>query len=83
MVGNDTIRVGLFQRPTAAPVVDSENQLIIEHVSFLTDKAGFEEAIRTLDSLGIAHEAPEDTGIAQAVVFKDVDGHNLEITYYY
>ena len=42
-----------------------------------------DELFRFLDRLGIAHEPPEDTGIAKSVFFKDPDGHSLEITYYY
>jgi catechol 2,3-dioxygenase-like lactoylglutathione lyase family enzyme len=83
MVGNDRIRVGLFQRPEATAVADPNSKLLIEHVAFLTDKIGFEQAIKTLEALGIAYEAPEDTGIAMSLFFKDPDGHNLEVTYYY
>jgi glyoxylase I family protein len=83
MVGNDTIRVGLFLRPAAKPVSDPDNAVLIEHVAFLTDEAGFAGAVKQLDSLGVAHDLPEDTGIAKSVFLKDPDGHSLEITYYY
>lgn len=83
MVGNDYIRVGLFQRPQAAAVDDPDNKLIIEHVAFLTDEAGFGVVLKELDQLGVPHEPAEDTGIAKSVFFHDPDGHLLEITYYY
>lgn len=83
MVGNDRTRLGLFLRPDAQAVGDPDQKILIEHFALLTDAAGFARAVSKLDALGIAHEEPEDTGIAHSVFFRDPDGHSVEITYYY
>lgn len=83
MVGNDSIRVGLFLRPEAKPVENPDQLAVIQHVAFLTDKDGFEKAVKQLDVLKVPHEEPDDSGIAFSVFVNDPDGHLLEITYYY
>jgi len=83
MVGNDSIRVGLFLRTNAVAITNPDSFILIEHVAFLTDSNGFEQAIKGLDQFGIKHDPPEDTGIANSVFFNDPDGNLLEITAYY
>jgi catechol 2,3-dioxygenase-like lactoylglutathione lyase family enzyme len=83
MVGNDSIRVGLFLRTNAVAVPSLDNYLLIEHVAFLTDSDGFSADVMRLDRLGVKHDPPEDTGIANSVFFNDPDGNLLEITAYY
>jgi catechol 2,3-dioxygenase-like lactoylglutathione lyase family enzyme len=82
MVGNDMIRLGLFQRPTASPICNIDNAIAITHVAFRTDAAGFIAAQNMLRKLGIAFDPPEDTGIAHSVFILDPDGHQIEITTY-
>jgi catechol 2,3-dioxygenase-like lactoylglutathione lyase family enzyme len=83
MVGNEHMRIGLFERPKATAVTDPDTRLIISHVAFLTDEKGFDASVSQLDQLGLPHEPVEDTGIAKSVFIHDPDGHELEITYYY
>lgn len=82
MVGNDIMRLGLFQRPTATPTCNIDNTIAITHVAFRTDAAGFAAAQDKLRKLGIAFDPPEDTGIAYSVFILDPDGHQIEITTY-
>jgi catechol 2,3-dioxygenase-like lactoylglutathione lyase family enzyme len=82
MVGTDTMRLGLFQRPDSAPVCNINNAIAITHVAFRTNAAGFAAAQATLRKLGISFDPPEDTGIAFSVFILDPDGHQLEITTY-
>lgn len=82
MVGNETIRLGLFQRPSATPVCNMDNSIAITHVAFRTDAASFVAAQDELRKLGIAFDPPEDTGIAFSIFILDPDGHQLEITTY-
>src|SRR5262249_3089139 len=82
MVGNDTMRLGLFQRPGSSPVCNIDNALTITHVAFRTDAAGFAAAQNELGKLGIAFDPPEDTGIAFSLFILDPDGHQIEITTY-
>jgi len=83
MVGKGSMRLGLFQRPTASPVDDLDNKIAITHVAFLTDAEGFERVQEKLKELGISFEGPDDSGIAYSIFFKDPDGHELEITTYH
>ena len=82
MVGTDTMRLGLFQRPRSGPLCDIDNTIAITHVAFRTDAAGFSAAQAELRRLGISFEPPEDTGIAYSVFILDPDGHQIEITTY-
>jgi catechol 2,3-dioxygenase-like lactoylglutathione lyase family enzyme len=82
MVGTDTMRLGLFQRPTSAPVCRMDSTIAITHVAFRTDAAGFQTAQDELRKLGVFFEPPEYTGIAYSVFFLDPDGHQIEITAY-
>ena len=82
MVGTDVIRLGLFQRPNSHPVCNIDNAIAITHVAFRTNAAGFKAAQGELLKLGIAFEAPEDTGIAYSIFILDPDGHQIEITTY-
>jgi catechol 2,3-dioxygenase-like lactoylglutathione lyase family enzyme len=82
MVGNETMRLGLFQRPSSSPVCNIDNTIAITHVAFRTDAAGLKAAQEQLVKLGIAFDPPEDTGIAYSVFILDPDGHQIEITTY-
>ncbi len=83
MVGKGSMRLGLFQRPTATPVDDLDNKIAITHVAFLTDAEGFERVQEKLKELGVPFEGPDDSGIAYSIFFKDPDGHELDITTYH
>jgi glyoxylase I family protein len=83
MVGNESMRIGLFEHPAATAIAKPDDSLVIAHVAFLTDQSGFDACVREIDQLGIPHEPVEDTGIAKSVFIRDPDGHELEITYYY
>lgn len=84
MIGNDVIKIGVFERPEGSFISDIEKNIIaIQHFAFLTDKVGFDNAIAELHKLGIPHEPVEDTGIAFSVFVTDPDGHQVEITTYY
>ena len=84
MIGDQQIKIGVFERPEASVISDiGENIIAIQHFAFLTDKDGFEKAVEDLDRLGIPHEPVEDSGIAFSVFVIDPDGHLVEITYYY
>ncbi len=82
MIGKDTIRLGLFQRRAAVPVCNIDDAIAITHVAFRTDAAEFASAQELLNKLGIAFDAPEDTGIAYSIFVLDPDGHQVEITTY-
>jgi catechol 2,3-dioxygenase-like lactoylglutathione lyase family enzyme len=82
MVGADTMRLGLFQRPRSGPLCDIDNMIAITHVAFRTDAAGFSAAQSELRRLGISFEPPQDTGIAYSIFILDPDGHQIEITTY-
>jgi catechol 2,3-dioxygenase-like lactoylglutathione lyase family enzyme len=82
MVGTDTMRLGLFQRPHSVPLCDIDNAIAITHVAFRTDAAGFSAAQVELRKLGLAFDPPEDTGIAHSIFILDPDGHQIEITTY-
>ena len=83
MVGNDMIRIGLFEFPNATSIDKPDERLVIAHVAFLTDEAGFKACVEQVEHLGIPHDPLADTGIAKSLFFHDPDGHELEITYYY
>jgi len=82
MVDNETIRLGLFQRPLATPVCNIDDAISITHVAFRTDATGFESAQHELKRLGIAFDPSEDTGIAYSIFVLDPDGHQIELTTY-
>jgi catechol-2,3-dioxygenase len=83
MIARDGLRIGLFHRPDAVPVVDLDNARAITHFAFVTDASGFERAQTELRTLGVTFEGPEDTGIANSIFFSDPDGFSVEITAYY
>lgn len=82
MIGADSIRLGLFQRPSSVPVCNIDNAIAITHVAFRTDATGFAAAQVELEKLGVAFDPPEDTGIAHSLFVLDPDGHQIEITTY-
>jgi catechol 2,3-dioxygenase-like lactoylglutathione lyase family enzyme len=84
MVGNDRIRIGLFQRPNATPIDNPDDRIVLEHFALLVkNQKEFDRAVNGLDRLGVKHEDTEDTGIAKSIFFRDPDGHSVEITFYY
>jgi catechol 2,3-dioxygenase-like lactoylglutathione lyase family enzyme len=84
MIGNDMMRIGVFERPEASTVsAIDQNIIAIQHFAFLTDKVGFDAAVKEIDALGLPHEPVEDTGIAFSIFISDPDGHQVEITTYY
>jgi catechol 2,3-dioxygenase-like lactoylglutathione lyase family enzyme len=83
MVGNDLMKIGLMNRPTATAVDDLDNKIAVQHVAFLTDDDGLERAQIALNEAGIKVDGPEDTGIAFSIFINDPDGHSLEITAYH
>jgi len=83
MIGRDNIKVGLFLRPNAKPLVDIDSQIIIQHVAFMADGDKFIGIQQELAKNGVQIDGPEDTGIAYSIFFKDLDGHLLEITSYH
>jgi len=84
MIGNDVIKIGVFERPDASVISDiDKNVIAIQHFAFLTDKVGFENAVIEIDKMGIPHEPVEDTGIALSIFLIDPDGHQVEITTYH
>jgi catechol-2,3-dioxygenase len=80
MIQMGEIKLGLFQRPDAAPICDLDQKITISHLAFRTDKEGFESAQKTLMDLGIPFTPPEYTGVAYAIFLLDPDGHQVEIT---
>jgi catechol 2,3-dioxygenase-like lactoylglutathione lyase family enzyme len=83
MVGRDNIRLGLFLRPSASSVADTDKLLMIQHVAFLVDGDKFAAALAALTKAAVKFDPPEDTGIAYSVFFNDPDGHQLELTMYH
>lgn len=84
MIGNQTIKIGVFERPDASTISDIDANIIaIQHFAFLTDKEGFQRAIREIDAIGVPHSEIEDSGIAHSIFLADPDGHQIEITTYY
>ena len=82
MIGADSIRIGLFQRPSSVPICSIDNAIAITHVAFRTDATGFAAAQAELQKLGVAFDPPEDTAIAYSLFILDPDGHQIEITTY-
>ena len=82
MVGNDLIRLGLFQRPKAGPVCNIDEALSITHVAFRMSGEAFGQAQAELKGLGVSFDPPEDTGIAFSIFVLDPDGHQIELTTY-
>lgn len=84
MIGNDIIKIGVFERPDASVISNLDrNLIVIQHFAFLTDKQAFDEAVIEIDRLEIPHDPVEDTGIAYSVFLTDPDGHQVEITTYH
>ena len=84
MIGNEVIKIGVFERPEASLLTGIDRNIIaIQHFAFLTDRFGFDNAVAEIDKLGIPHEPIEDTGIALSVFIADPDSHQVEITTYY
>jgi catechol 2,3-dioxygenase-like lactoylglutathione lyase family enzyme len=83
MIGNKTMKIGLFQRPNATKIDSLDNTVAITHFAFLTSLAGFKKIKQLLKSQKIPFDAPEDTGIAYSIFVYDPDGHQVEITTYH
>ena len=82
MVGNGKSRLGLFQRPSAMPVDDFDNRLVLQHFAVLTTTAGLDAFRTRLNALQISYEQ-EDSGIAKSLFVTDPDGILVEVTAYY
>jgi catechol 2,3-dioxygenase-like lactoylglutathione lyase family enzyme len=80
LIQKGELKIGLFQRPAAAPICDLDQRVAISHFAFRTDRNGFERAQAELKQLGVSFEPPVDTGVALAIFFLDPDGHQIEIT---
>jgi catechol 2,3-dioxygenase-like lactoylglutathione lyase family enzyme len=80
MIENGAIKLGLFERPEAAPICNLDQKIAISHLAFRTDTEGFETAQKTLRALGVPYTPPEYTGVAYAIFLLDPDGHQVEIT---
>jgi catechol 2,3-dioxygenase-like lactoylglutathione lyase family enzyme len=84
MIGNELIKIGVFERPDASNITGIDRNIIaIQHFAFLTDKDGFDAAVAEIDKLGLPHDPVEDTKIAFSIFLADPDGHQVEITTYY
>ena len=86
MIGADDTKLALFQaKPEAQPLTREQTHgtLCWYRVAFKTDRAGFENAKKHLAEQGIEFSGPIDHVGAQSIYFEDLDGHPLEITYYY
>ena len=84
MIGNEVIKIGVFERPDASIVTGIDRNIIaIQHFAFLVDKADFDAVLVEIDALGLPHDPVEDTGIAFSIFLIDPDGHQVEITTYY
>lgn len=73
---------GLLGLRPVAPAGDrfDEDRVGLDHLSFaVSDEAALQEAVRVLDSLGVAHEGIKDIGAAQLLEFRDPDGIALEL----
>src|SRR5690349_7670600 len=77
MVGTDTMRLGLFQRPASSPVCNIDNTIAITHFAFRTDASGFAAAQDALRDLGVSFDPPEDSGIFYSVFILDPDVHQI------
>jgi catechol 2,3-dioxygenase-like lactoylglutathione lyase family enzyme len=84
MIGNEVIKIGVFERPDASTITGIDSNIIaIQHFAFLTDKECFDAAVAEIDKLGLPHDPVEDTGIAFSIFLTDPDGHQVEITTYH
>jgi catechol 2,3-dioxygenase-like lactoylglutathione lyase family enzyme len=83
MVGRGAMKIGLFLRPDAVAVDDTDNKIVITHIAFLVDGDKFDKTLEQVKQMGLAVDGPEDTGIAFSFFFKDPDGHLLEVTTYH
>jgi|SRR5882724_3661866 len=83
MIRRGDMRIGLFLRPNATTIGDTDNKMVITHFAFVTDAEGFVVAQNRLKELGIKFEPPEDTGVAHSIFISDPDGYQVEITTYY
>ncbi|MDV6303438.1 VOC family protein [Rhodococcus cerastii] len=75
---------GLLGLRPVAPSDDTfaEDRCGLDHLSFTVDtRAALEDAVKTLDELGIAHEGIKDAGPGMSIVeFRDPDNIALELT---
>jgi|SwirhisoilCB2_FD_contig_31_31809079_length_1259_multi_2_in_0_out_0_1 catechol-2,3-dioxygenase len=83
MIHRKGMKIGLFLRPNAASIGDTDNKLAITHFAFVTSAHGFADAQVRLKKLGIKFDPPEDTGIAFSIFLSDPDGYQVEITTYH
>lgn len=83
MVGRGNIKVGLFSKPAAQPIANTDDLITIAHIAFLVDGDKFKDAFTEIQANGVPIEGPEDTGIAYSFFIRDLDGHKLEFTTYY
>src|SRR5689334_13940630 len=60
MVGKGDMRLGLFERPKAPPVDDSDQRIVISHIAFLTAAHDLAKAQNELNSKGVPFDPPED-----------------------
>lgn len=83
MIHRGTMKIGLFLRPKAQSIGDTDNKLAITHFAFVTTPDEFKDAQSHLKKLGIKFDPPEDTGIAYSIFLSDPDGYQVEITTYH
>ena len=79
-VGNDFAGVALFNSNNDAKRGGSR-ELSILHFAFRTSRLGFNSARETLRARDIKFEW-QDHKISHSIYFRDLDGHQLEITTY-
>jgi catechol 2,3-dioxygenase-like lactoylglutathione lyase family enzyme len=82
MIGAGGTLLALFQAPPGAQArPDAERPPLRWHrVAWRTDPAGFETAMRHLESRNISFRGPVDHGGPWSIYFLDPDGNPLEIT---
>jgi catechol 2,3-dioxygenase-like lactoylglutathione lyase family enzyme len=81
-IGKGNTGIALFPaKPDAKPISSSHRELRMLHLAFRANKENFLAAQRELKKRGINFEF-QDHKISHSIYFRDLNGHQLEITTY-
>ena len=83
-VGDTNLALFLADAEASAPLAGvDKTSLRWRRVAWRTSEKGFVAAREHLKACQIEFIGPVDHDIARSIYFEDLDGHPLEITYYY
>jgi catechol 2,3-dioxygenase-like lactoylglutathione lyase family enzyme len=79
-IGKGNTGIALFPA-NQKPKTSAQREIKMLHLAFRADRKNFHAAQRELEKHGIKFEF-QDHEIAHSIYFRDLDGHQLEITTY-